>query len=358
MIPLKVGSAYDVIWDGVLYPSLVAKPDGEFGSYIEYPVDWDWDSGDPEFGFGVYNYTDPLDEYSFVSTNSSDATHTITIIEHSAVIHHLDSKYIKDMYYEEKCCKSVVEEQTLTGFSEMENGIYCVENPFNFAFADGETYIVTWDGVEYECTSEDVEGLLCLGNSNYVFMQKGGDIPFALIYNNALFVAIESTDEVHTISISQVNNVIHHLDPKYIKDMYYEERRYGAIVDDFYFKGSFSRGFTSTTIEGLSLEADVEYTVIIEGKTFVGTTYVQSGTIEFYVNNNGEYCSLEYDSDANCVYLSYGGTGYDSVEIDLYFSLFCETMFAVPIADKYIPDTIARISDVEKIIIGAIGGSY
>lgn len=132
----------------------------------------------------------------------------------------INPKRIKDMYYEEDIIEVLVEEQTISGFALMQEPIYAVQDPFEFMPEEGITYTVTWDGVEYTCPLivDDNAGYACIGNENYINMLSGGDIPFALIFGNGLFVATESSEESHTISISRVSNVLHQIDEKYIPD--------------------------------------------------------------------------------------------------------------------------------------------
>lgn len=87
----------------------------------------------------------------------------------------------------------------------------------------GNTYIVTWDGTEYECVAEigSVKGMtgVAIGNS-YAFGGENNDIPFAIAdvhdYGMHTFVGFALGD--HIVSISRVDTVVKTIDPKYLPD--------------------------------------------------------------------------------------------------------------------------------------------
>lgn len=115
---------------------------------------------------------------------------------------------------------SIIEEQTIEGFSVMQDPIYAVQNPFVFTPTVGQKYIVHWDGDEYSVDAkefDEFDGLIYIGNENYVNMISGGDIPFAIIFAESnVFVSTESTAASHTICIE--GEVVHKLDKKYLPD--------------------------------------------------------------------------------------------------------------------------------------------
>ena len=104
--------------------------------------------------------------------------------------------------------------------------------PVDFDFIEGKTYKVIWDGNTYECVAytiviDEVSGhsVVFIGNSALAGLpiEGGGSEPFICgIVGGALDIMTE-TDGKHTFSLSLEDIVIHHLDPKFIKDMYYTE---------------------------------------------------------------------------------------------------------------------------------------
>ena len=135
-------------------------------------------------------------------------------------IHHIDSKYIKDMYYETTLTnQTLVSEKTVSGFEVMQDPIYCATNPFAMTIVSGITYTVVWDGTTYECVAATNNSMTYIGNENYVNMQAGGDIPFAIIdANGRIFLATESTDASHTISVTGDITKLNKIDKKYLPE--------------------------------------------------------------------------------------------------------------------------------------------
>ena len=203
--------------------------------------------------------------YNGLASNKDIFPNYIKSIEVCTVEHnfkYLDHKYIKDMYYDNGSTTTLlVDNQTVTGFEVIEDPIYAVQNPFSFSPVVGATYTVTWDGTDYECTASVVDVFTYIGNINYLFMQSGGDIPFAIVFNEDIFLVTESTEESHTISITEVVHDMKQLDEKYLPileeknkeifsihnistgeyetDIVLSEGTYNVIVDDTVMKADF-----------------------------------------------------------------------------------------------------------------------
>ena len=106
----------------------------------------------------------------------------------------------------------LVPETTVEGFALMEGTLYAVQNPFSLTLSVGATYVVNWDGAEYELVCNVIEEahLTYIGNANYTDMVSGGDIPFAFILepeSGTLFVVTESAANSHTISVKGVKTI-------------------------------------------------------------------------------------------------------------------------------------------------------
>ena len=265
-------------------------------------------------------------------------------------------------FYEEVSRTVIVEEQTLTGFELMENTIYTIINPFSFDWLPGETYIIVWDGIEYVCTVEDLGELGYIGNPNYVMMQSGGDIPFTLVFAGDLYVVTEDAAD-HTITINKCENIIHHIDPKYINDMYYET--VDQVLDHYIAEGSWSTGYFSALISvnnAIILDPTKEY-ILTDHTTgisaHVRAVYVASGgnagtpdnyeTIEYRCSDGseGRHLGLTFVKSDNSLRYHHGSTGSGDVH---EISLRDSESTLVPIKEKYIPDTIARKSDVGSML--------
>lgn len=140
---------------------------------------------------------------------------------------------------------------------------------------EGGDYIVTWNGTPYECTADDI----CLGNKSLILegSEDTGE-PFAIELTSAtscMIMKVTSDAETVTLKVEGKEKVVYHtLDPRYIKDMYYEE---GGIVE-------------------IIAENEVEYIGTDEGVTYVQFTKkleVQAGK-KYSVFVNGE------EREANC----------------------------------------------------------
>lgn len=123
--------------------------------------------------------------------------------------------YVKNRtHWEEETV--IVTEREISGFFLMQEPIYTVVNPFKMNPVAGSTYTVVWDGVSYDVKMQDFDGLGYIGNVNYVTMTSGGNIPFAIVFADEIFLVTESHAASHTISISEA--VVHKLDHKYLPD--------------------------------------------------------------------------------------------------------------------------------------------
>lgn len=142
------------------------------------------------------------------------------------------SDYVKGRtHWEEVTMVEVVSEATWTYDSDYSG--YPIES--DYTFVDGETYIVNWNGVEYTCVAQDMEmsgditkTVNVLGN---VGSKMGGEDtgePFVMMSGNAdgiiMAMPLDGSTSI-TLSIAQETRTIHHLDPKYIKDMYYTDEK-------------------------------------------------------------------------------------------------------------------------------------
>lgn len=83
----------------------------------------------------------------------------------------------------------------------------------------GETYKVSWDGIDYECTCIESNSTLLLGNANILFGVPNPDgEPFVIgAFNGAeLMIATLDTSDSHTFSISEIVEPIVKIPSKYI----------------------------------------------------------------------------------------------------------------------------------------------
>lgn len=273
-IEIIVGNIYIVNWDGTDYTCVATDLNG-VPALGNLSLMGGTGNGEPFYigssmAMGMFVIGD-------LEMNTS---HTVIITSIITEIKTIDPKYIKDMYYDSTTEIVIVKEQTVTGFALTQDPIYEIENPFTINIVDGNTYIVNWDGTEYELVAATEDGITYIGNVNYVNMTSGGDIPFTIINSNAsIFLATESTAESHTISVVETSYSIKQIDAKYLPIM-----KEGQTV------------FFNETIESNRLQYD--YSIGLEiGKTYsVILDGVQYDNLKCYLFNATYACIGSLDN--------------------------------------------------------------
>ena len=185
---LKHGQEYIVNWNGVQYTcqaidlgdDMIALGNGSLFGFGDLG-----DIGNNEPFFFI-----PFDEPGWYGVFAvQPGTYTVSMKTFDAPIHHLDPKYIKDMYYEYMAPNTdeVMQEQTVM-----------TENDYNFVDSDGmgvnqfltesATYIVTWNGTEYTCIArKDFAGNLYIGNQAIAIEVDDWPFPETIISNEPFF---------------------------------------------------------------------------------------------------------------------------------------------------------------------------
>lgn len=138
--------------------------------------------------------------------------------EDDGTIHHLDHKYIKDMYYEERRLMDIVPETTLefSGAGDNTRGFINAT-----ALVEGDTYTIVWDGVPYTCIGAFVnfDGINMVGVGNWAAIggeNTGEPFAIACIPANDWYVPIPMTDGTsHTFKISGEVDVVTTIPVKY-----------------------------------------------------------------------------------------------------------------------------------------------
>lgn len=143
------------------------------------------------------------------------------------------------------------------------------------SFIEGVAYKVVWNGTEYECVCYVEDGTYLLGNGALMGMTTETDHPFCIASfgGSACSVAKKyNTAETITIKVySRQETTYHHLDPKYIKAMYYtEEVQNGEIVPPTTAKSSEFAMMGELYVMGppITLVAGKTYTVRYNGTDY------------------------------------------------------------------------------------------
>ena len=228
-------ATYIVTWDGVEY-ECVAKDDGYGGealgngalcsAYLE-------DTGEPFF-----IYEEDEGNYYGIAFNEA-INHTIKI---------------------SSATEEVLEETAITDYS-----VYLYdENTFFSGLVEGQTYIVTWDGITYNCTCKYDDDCLMIGNAylwdDYYYTDTGE--PFLIFidtyYNNSAI--LHYMPGRHTVKIATIVEDIQTIDPKYLPDgIGYEKYEMAILVD------------TSVEIEETNYDYYIANVDLIEGETYTVT---------------------------------------------------------------------------------------
>lgn len=297
----------------------------------------------------------------------------------------------------------VLNERTFEFFYD---GIYVHEGLWeeNFDLKTLMSVNVTFDGVLYQDVRCDS------GNNGDVFFgnyliaggpAEGTEYPFfiqlAPMGSDPDTILILTTEPgQHTVSVYTVGSVPHTLDPKYIKDMYYDHSELSCeftISDINRSNGSatVSDEFANYCRKHCEVGGDVHYPsrveILINGYAKIvynNSVYGPGYSFYAYINNDGT-CSLRVGHGTRLYGLGYiynnsglifvdkrtDGTGYmrwdSSYDNELYnltgiytneinsmrIKLYDGDAKAIP--DQYIPGNIARLVDVETAISNAVG---
>lgn len=237
-----------------------------------------------------------------------DDTSNVPTIEHRLKINadiidfnYIDPKFIKDMYYSTKggSWKTIIENQTVTCVQENETS-YSAIDPFSLTLTIGDTYKVIWDGTEYECICVADGGAPYIGDIEVSSGNiEGASIPFLIGVMGAT-VFVYGSEGDHTVEIQQPGEVINHIKPKYIKDMYYTEQEGKDVLPsqdlEFVSIGDNMYQYPGDSLFGI--EPDKIYEVTWDGTTYecVGVKFVPEPGFE--INYIGDLYIAEGVSNA------------------------------------------------------------
>jgi hypothetical protein len=210
---------------------------GEYWSFAYFATQeeadnhWGDDEEENPFGVGLYAHVyDFENDADLEAGENAEITYSFTV--EAGNLHQIDNKYIKDMYYEERSITaSYLEETTIAGFVDDEDGIYTtwLESPLSITgqFELGKQYKILWDGIEYLAEYCETEGGYYFGHDYYVSAWET-DLPFGIwigLDGTIDALSANSYENSHTFSIYEGSYYIHKIDPKYLPDSL-------ATVDD------------------------------------------------------------------------------------------------------------------------------
>ena len=236
-----------------------------------------------------------------------------------------------------------------------------------FTLVVGEEYIVNWDGKEYIFTAEQFGPSIMLGSTGVL----NGDvtIPFAILcggFGDEIFAEVSTLPGVtHAVmSIKQRKNVVRTLDPKYIKDMYYETKKTEYILENFNLGGTYHHGMGNMVCP---LDPVVNFDNLEDGQKcyldFNGTIYegifISSGNPRMNFENvefNGKTFPISVSADD--VTMSNAYMPDNSVWSTANISVYVEVVDVHGIDPKYLGDVNAHFEAIHSEINGRFTPVY
>ena len=214
------GEKYKIVIDGVVYDNLIATVDEE-GAFVGAPYNYDTD----EYDYSVY----PFQVYwtgSMVQFNHQTAgTYFVEIYVEEEVAHKLEDKYVPTPNWNASSNESghVVNR---THYTEVTSETYLAEMLRSFTAENdvslgageitvGKTYKVVFDEVDYFVTAGN-DGWPYLGAAVVNGENDFSEYPFYIHYESGNIYLMCGTTGVHSVSISEVETVVHRLPSEYM----------------------------------------------------------------------------------------------------------------------------------------------
>ena len=238
-IPLEEGKEYVVVWEDKAY-NCVARNESAAEGVNAIRIGEELLDPDiiPDVPFMITSLSGLVDAMTSIAWYSKTSLASVKFSIHEKEgeeRYAIDPRYIPDMYYtEERQDAEILPSSTAidTGNAIM-GELYVIGDPITLV--EGKTYKVTYNGVEYECVAIAgvVQGESSILLGDVAVLETGtpsGAYPFVIATNDYMVslgacIAVIPLDGSTSITVSILGGVeiIHHIPPKFIKDMYYEE---------------------------------------------------------------------------------------------------------------------------------------
>ena len=187
-----------------------------------------------------------------------------------------DPAYIKNRthYEADPVLTELMAEQTLE-FTIDESGEFGAnQSTEGISLVEGETYVVVFDGTEYQCVCQNINDVLCIGNLKVLegYEDTGEPFMYQVVYSKVHDISIYAwgsydTKTSHTVSVSNYQKPVVKIDSKFLPD---------SAFTDAVWENVSNKPFESTEINAVIQGVD---TVNI----FAGTSYssVINTTVDF-----------------------------------------------------------------------------
>lgn len=212
---LEIGQTYFVIWDGVEYEFVAYDDDG----YTTIGATWsDLENGTATIPFQISSYDDNELYYVTMATSDTSSSHTIRMC-HSATIVTPSEFRMKSKYLPHFQANWNEEDDTKVGYIQnkpfyLDAQKTVIFPKFEYDFSNppfyfigrvdikvGNTYIVNFDDVEYECVAFEDENYITLGGTD-----EHKFIIVRLDEDNCVWQVEE--EGTHTIEISELKDAV------------------------------------------------------------------------------------------------------------------------------------------------------
>ena len=248
--------------------------------------------------------------------------------------------------------ETVTVEESTVPFSE-ELGIYVARLPSTFEATVGETYKVSWDGADYECTCVALGEALALGNASVIGAGSDTGEPFMMVVINGegIMIFTADTSASHTFSISKTVVPVVKIDKKYLVQPDWNQNDENA-ADFVKNRPFYSRTGNMTVKTKAAKETILEhFPVFAIGDTVTVNVDGVERSLVAYDDDGAVVVGDSYSSIMNGegqlgwqIFVGVDGVGFGSNEAHTVSYLYAAFQAIDP---KYLPDTLATKSEVE-----------
>ena len=164
--------------------------------------------------------------------------------------------YMPEGYPSKSVQTTVLMEEQEVAFSDMGGGIYGAVLTDTLNLVAAQTYIVNWDGTEYECVCRNNNGVLYIGNPSISGMGEDSGEPFAYISSMKAFATLD-TSPSHTISVISITKTVIPIADEFIAN---------ARIPVLEISGDISTSANSSTVYSfLNMTFDEVYAAVNKG---------------------------------------------------------------------------------------------
>lgn len=280
---------------------------------------------------------------------------------------------------------NVVFENSSAAFSALD-GMYICNESLGFTVSEKSTYLVNWDGVDYNCVPHVYSSMTTIGNVSIINGPDETDEPFVIFMSDSDTLCVtSSTATTHSIVVTETSEQVYKIDEKF-------------LPDDIAFKSDIPDMPTVPT-KVSELTNDVDYVTLVKGEsknfefvrdeTYSGDHFIYNGFDYYKVSDmapiyddvsavsgtwyaNGNLSTQNnLVEGASCYYAGHSivvteagactlsGKTFNAPSIGIYFKKSSDTYYQTALSitcaykrlsDSVIPDTIARVTDIPDVV--------